>query len=49
LPSGWVWTTIGEVVDKMSNGITKRQNKDWFYWILWTVVKPAHDEEMSKL
>ena len=21
----------------------------WFYWILWTVVKPAHDEEMSKL
>jgi hypothetical protein len=21
----------------------------WFYWILWTVVKPAHDEEMSML
>jgi protein-S-isoprenylcysteine O-methyltransferase Ste14 len=21
----------------------------WFYWILWTVVMPAHDEEMSML
>jgi type I restriction enzyme, S subunit len=28
LPDGWKWTTFGNVVAKMSNGITERQSKD---------------------
>jgi type I restriction enzyme S subunit len=28
LPAGWTWTTIGDVVKKMSNGLTRRQNKE---------------------
>jgi len=28
LPKGWVWTNIEAVSEKISNGITRRQNKD---------------------
>ena len=28
LPDGWVWTTVGQVVAEMRNGITRRQSKE---------------------
>jgi type I restriction enzyme S subunit len=28
LPDGWEWTTFGDVVTRMSNGISERQTKD---------------------
>ena len=28
IPKSWVWTKIGEVINKISNGITKKQNKE---------------------
>ena len=28
LPKGWVWATLGEVVVRISNGITQKQNKE---------------------
>ena len=28
LPRGWVWVRLGEICERISNGLTKRQNKD---------------------